>query len=67
MNIDSDDFRVPAGEKVDLTLRPTRVKRAYTSKKKYHKHLKAQVDELSALQRLHYASDRYAVLLIFRN
>ena len=66
MNINANDFRVPAEEKVDLTAWPTRVKRAYTSKKNYHKLLKAQVEELSALQRLHYASNRYAVLLIFQ-
>lgn len=66
MNITIDDFRVPAGEKVDLSTWPTRVKRAYTSKKHYHKLLNAQVNELSALQRLHYASNHYAVLLIFQ-
>jgi PPK2 family polyphosphate:nucleotide phosphotransferase len=52
--------------KVDLTTWPTRVKRAYTSKKHYHKLLEAQVEELSALQRLHYASNHYAVLLVFQ-
>ena len=66
MNINSNDFRVPAGERVDLSTWPTRVKRVYTSKKHYHKLLKAQVEELSALQRLHYASNHYAMLLIFQ-
>lgn len=32
----------------------------------YHKLLDERVDELSALQRMHYASNRYAVLLIFQ-
>ena len=35
------------------------------SKKQYQKLLKEHVEELSSLQRLHYASDHYALLLIF--
>jgi PPK2 family polyphosphate:nucleotide phosphotransferase len=66
MNIDSKDFRVPEGETVDLGKWPTLVEPAYKSKKKYARHLAAQVEELSELQRLHYASNRYAVLLIFQ-
>jgi PPK2 family polyphosphate:nucleotide phosphotransferase len=38
----------------------------YKSKKQYDKLLDAHVKELSSLQRLHYASSRYAVLLIFQ-
>jgi len=57
---------VPTGEKVNLKKWPTRVKPVYKSKKKYHKLLEAQVEELSSLQRLHYASNRYALLLIFQ-
>ncbi|MBK5106239.1 MAG: polyphosphate kinase 2 family protein, partial [Burkholderiales bacterium] len=45
---------------------PTLVKPVYKSKKKYAKLLQGQVEELSSLQRLHYASNRYAVLLIFQ-
>jgi PPK2 family polyphosphate:nucleotide phosphotransferase len=66
MKIKSEDFRVQKGEKVDLKKWPTRVKSAYPLKKKYKRHLKQQVEELSALQRLHYASNRYAVRLIFQ-
>jgi PPK2 family polyphosphate:nucleotide phosphotransferase len=66
MKIKTKDFRVPEGEKVDLKKWPTRVKPAYKSKKKYHKKLQNQVEKLSELQRLHYASNRYAVLLIFQ-
>lgn len=66
MKINSLDFRVPAGEEVDLEKWPTRVKKAYKSKKEYHKRLDGQVEELSRLQRLHYASNRYAVLVIFQ-
>ncbi len=42
------------------------VEPVYKSKKKYHKLLEEQVAELASLQRLHYASNRYAVLLIFQ-
>lgn len=66
MNINIKDFQVEKGEKVDLDNCPTRVDAVYKSKKDYHKHLKKQVEELSSLQRLHYASNRYAVLLIFQ-
>ncbi len=64
--IDADDFRVPPGRTVTLDDWPTLVKPVYTSKKAYKKRLEEQVDELAALQRLHYASNRYAVLLILQ-
>ena len=38
----------------------------YKSKKQYKKLLEDHVAQLSALQQLHYASNRYAVLLIFQ-
>ena len=57
---------MPAGKKVNLKKWPTLVKPVYKSKKAYTKLLQEQVEELSSLQRLHYASDRYAVLLIFQ-
>ena len=66
MKINSKDFRVRPGEKVKLTKWPTHVKPVYKSRKKYHKLLKEHVEELSALQRLLYASNRYALLLIFQ-
>lgn len=64
--IKSKDFRVPPGKQVNLNKWPTHVAPVYNSKKRYHKLLKAQVEELSALQRLHYASNHYALLLIFQ-
>jgi polyphosphate kinase 2 (PPK2 family) len=64
--IHSSDFRVPARGKLNLKEWPTLVKPVYKSKKEYTKLLQAQVEELSALQRLLYASNRYAVLLIFQ-
>jgi len=66
MKINSKDFQVREGDKVELDKWPTKVKPAYKSKKAYRKRLDAQVDELSDLQRLLYASNRYAVLLIFQ-
>ncbi len=66
MKIDPSDHRVQPGEKVDLAQRPTKVAPGYDSKKAYKKMLEARVDELSVLQRLHYASNRHAVLLIFQ-
>jgi PPK2 family polyphosphate:nucleotide phosphotransferase len=66
MKINSKDFRVPPGKKVNLKKWPTHVAPLYQSKKQYHKLLEAHVEELSSLQRLHYASHRYAVLLIFQ-
>jgi PPK2 family polyphosphate:nucleotide phosphotransferase len=65
-NIDPRDFRVPGGTKVKLKRWPTLVKPKYESKKEYSKLLQEQVEQLSSLQRLHYASNRYAVLLIFQ-
>jgi PPK2 family polyphosphate:nucleotide phosphotransferase len=66
MIIDCSDFCVPAGRKVKLKKWPTRVKPVYKSKKAYTRLLEKHVDELSSLQRLHYASNRYALLLIFQ-
>jgi PPK2 family polyphosphate:nucleotide phosphotransferase len=66
MKINSKDFRVRPGEKVSLTEWPTTIKPFYNSKKQYKKLLEEHVEELSSLQRLHYASDRYALLLIFQ-
>lgn len=66
MKINVNDFQVQEGEKVNLKKWPTLVEPVYKSKKHYHKQLEEQVDELSSLQRLHYAFNRYSVLLIFQ-
>ncbi len=66
MKIDANEFRVPEGKKVNLNKWPTRVKPVCKSKKKYRKLLQQHVEELSGLQRLLYASNRYAMLLIFQ-
>src|SRR6202142_1610497 len=66
MKINSKDFRVRPGGKVKLKEWPTMVKPFCKSKKKYQKLLGEHVEDLSALQQLHYASNRYALLLIFQ-
>jgi PPK2 family polyphosphate:nucleotide phosphotransferase len=66
MKIKFKDFRVHEGEKVNLKKRPTKARPVYQSKKQYQKLLEEQVEQLSSLQRLLYASDRYALLLIFQ-
>ena len=66
MKISSNDFRVREGDEVDLQKWPTIVEPVYKSKEHYQKLLEEHVAQLSALQQLHYASNRYAVLLIFQ-
>jgi PPK2 family polyphosphate:nucleotide phosphotransferase len=66
MRIDSKDFRVTPGKKVDLKEWPTIVKPLCESKKQYRRLLEQHVSELSTLQELHYASNRHALLLIFQ-
>ena len=66
MKIDSRDFRVRSGKQVDLREWPTTVKPFCKSKKQYQELLEKHVEELSSLQQLHYASNRYALLLIFQ-
>lgn len=62
----SNNFRVQPGEKVRLKEWPTLAEPFCKSKKQYKKLLGDHVAELSSLQRLHYASNRYALLLIFQ-
>jgi PPK2 family polyphosphate:nucleotide phosphotransferase len=66
MKIDSKDFRVRPGQKVQLGEWPTVVKPYCKSKKDYRTLLEKHVEDLSSLQNLHYASNRYALLLILQ-
>lgn len=66
VKIQSDDFRVHPGKELRLGDRPTVIKPFCKSKKQYRKTLESHVQELSSLQQLHYASHRYALLLIFQ-
>ena len=66
MKINSKDFRVPEGDKVNLKKWPTIVDPVYKSKKQYEKLLKDHVEQLSVQQQLLYSSDSHAILLIFQ-
>jgi len=66
VKIQSDDFRVHPGKEFKLSDRSTAIKSFCKSKKQYRKTLESHVAELSSLQQLHYASHRYALLLIFQ-
>ncbi|MEJ0097054.1 MAG: ADP-polyphosphate phosphotransferase [Bauldia sp.] len=66
MKVSTEDFRVPEGEAVDLAKWPTEVRPVYKSKAHYKRLLADHVAELSALQEIHYAANRYAVLFIFQ-
>jgi len=66
MKIKSKNFRIRPGARLKLKDYPTKVKPFCKSKKSYKKLLEEHVEALSALQQLHYASHRYALLLIFQ-
>jgi PPK2 family polyphosphate:nucleotide phosphotransferase len=66
MKISSKDFRVREGHEVNLRKWRTNVAPVYKSKEHYQKLLGEHVAQLSAQQELLYASNRYAVLLIFQ-
>ena len=66
MKIESKDFRVHEGDKVNLEKWPTKVDPVYKSKEQYKNLLEEHVAKLAALQELHYASNRHAVLIIFQ-
>ena len=66
MKINSKDFCVREGKNVDLKKWPTKVEPVYKSKEQYEKLLEEHVSQLSSQQQLLYASNRYAILLIFQ-
>ena len=66
MKIDSKVFRVGPGEIIDLNERPTNVKSFARTEKRYKSILGKHVKDLSSLQQLHYAANRYALLVIFQ-
>lgn len=66
MKIDIKDYSVSTQNKINLKKWPTQVKPAYKSKNEYRKLLASQIKDLQSLQRLHYASNAYAVLVIFQ-
>lgn len=66
MKIDLNAFRVPDGKKIKLNKFATVTRSLYKSARHYKELLTADVKELSALQRLLYASNSYSLLLIFQ-
>jgi polyphosphate kinase 2 (PPK2 family) len=66
MKINSKDFRVRQGDKVNLKKWPMIVDPVYKSKEQYQNLLEEHVAQLSSQQSLLYASNRHAVLLIFQ-
>ncbi len=66
MRFDHDALRIREGEHVNLAKRPTLVDAMYSSKNEYREMLADHVVQLSKLQQVHYADNRYALLLIFQ-
>ena len=66
MRIKSTDYRVSPGSAVDLRKHPTVVRPSYRTHRDYRDLLSAHVKELGVQQELLYASDRYALLIIFQ-
>jgi PPK2 family polyphosphate:nucleotide phosphotransferase len=66
MKIRSKDFRVSEGAQVNLRKWPTAVEPVTNSKEQYQKLLDRHIRKLSSLQERLYASERYAVLMIFQ-
>jgi PPK2 family polyphosphate:nucleotide phosphotransferase len=66
MKINSKDFLVRPGKKVNLKKWPTNVSSIYKSKEQYRQILAEHVLEMSSLQSLLYASNQYSLLLIFQ-
>jgi PPK2 family polyphosphate:nucleotide phosphotransferase len=66
MKIHSNDFCVAEGDKVILKKWPTKVDPVYKSKEQYQELLAEHVAKLNSQQQLLYASNRYAILLIFQ-
>src|SRR5580658_7501296 len=66
MRIKSSNFRVRAGEQVDLKKWPTLVDPVYKTNEEYQELLGKHIKALSAQQQLLYASNRFALLLIFQ-
>ncbi len=66
MKINSKDFRVSPETTSEISKWPTRTENVYKSTEQYKELLEAHVAGLSSRQQVHYASGRYALLLIFQ-
>lgn len=66
MKLDISKFAVSEGDAFKLRDRATKIDPVYEDKKDYHKLLEDQIEELRELQRVLYAQDRHALLLVFQ-
>jgi len=66
MKINSEDFRVKPRENIKLNKWDTQTIPFYKSKEQYIEILEEHIEKLSSLQSLLYASNSYALLLIFQ-
>ena len=66
LKVRARQYRVQEGAKLDLGQRPTDVGAICKTKEQYQSLLREHVEQMSALQEKLYASNRYAVLLIFQ-
>jgi PPK2 family polyphosphate:nucleotide phosphotransferase len=66
MNFDANTLKVREGTKVDLGQWATLLQPLCSSKKAYAKALQNHVEKLSEQQRMLYASNRYALLVVFQ-
>ena len=66
MTTKAKEFRVRVGDAVDLKKWPTLIAPVHDSKREYKRLLEEHVTRLSSLQEVLYASNDYAVLVIFQ-
>jgi PPK2 family polyphosphate:nucleotide phosphotransferase len=66
VKINPKDFRLREGDEVNLRKWPTLIDPVYKSKAKYKKLLEEHVDQLSAMQQLHYSTNHHALLIIIQ-
>jgi PPK2 family polyphosphate:nucleotide phosphotransferase len=66
MKINLKHFLLREGHKVNLAKWPTLIEPVYKSKAQYEKLLQRHVEQLSAMQQLHYSTNRHALLIIFQ-
>ena len=66
MKINPNDFRLAEGDSVNLRKWPTLIDPIYKSKTQYRRLLERHVEQLSAVQQLHYSTNRHALLIIFQ-
>ncbi|MBX3453435.1 ADP-polyphosphate phosphotransferase [Ferrovibrio sp.] len=64
--IDIKNFQVREGSKVDLNAWPTRIAPIHRTQAQYDAAISERIKKLSALQEKLYASNRYALLVIFQ-